>query len=147
LPPADDVDVEVRHRLSGMHPRVDHQPVALLSEPLLPGQLHRHPEQLPSQRPLSLVEKLPDIREVLPGHHQKVLRGLGIDVGEGDHVLILVHQLDRYLTPGDLAEDTILFHPAIWRHRPPQVNPPRETPRLRATTITCPPKGVCYPYR
>src|SRR5687768_4256082 len=107
LASAEEMQVDVKHRLAGVRACVDDDAVAVGREPFRRG------EGLGDQHQPS--EHLRVRRLVQGGHvglrdYEDMGRRLGVDVAKGDRVLVLVHELRRYLATHDAAEQTAVGH-------------------------------------
>ena len=95
--------------------------------------------QLAHQR-VVLGGEVVERRDVAPRHDQHVDRGLGVDVVEGHHVLVLVDELGGDLLAADLAEEAVRHaSPRSWaaagrrgRRRIPRPDQGRES-RIKVT--------------
>jgi hypothetical protein len=79
-----------------------------LRNPLFLGEFFYHLEDLDEQGTI-LFSKLEGGGEMFPGNHQKMNGRLGIDIPEGNHLVIGIEYLRLQLTVCDLAENAI-FH-------------------------------------
>jgi hypothetical protein len=88
-PPAEQVQVQVRHCLAAGVLTVDHQAIAVLDQTELLRQPRRDEVQVPHQR--LIVWRQVGVRgDLLARNDQHVDGGLGIDIVEGDTLIVLV---------------------------------------------------------
>ena len=100
--------MQVHHRLPGVLALIDDDAVALLEPPLLVVFAHR-PEHTPDERRALLV-RFGEKGEVLLRHAQKMYFGLGLDVLEDEHLVVLVHFGGGDLPRNDLAENAVIHN-------------------------------------
>lgn len=108
LATAEEMKVKVRHLLTGLWPRVYHHPVALLRDPLPLCQLIGDMDQV-SQELLLVGADLGQGWNVGFGHDQEVDWCRGVDIAEGDSLIILINDIAGNLTSDDATEDTVHF--------------------------------------
>ena len=104
---AEDVNVQVMHRLTRVLALVDDEAEALRKPERIaePADLLQHS----ADERRALIGELHDRCKVLLGHAQKMDLCLGRDVLEDDHLLVLVHLGGRDLARDDFTENAV-FH-------------------------------------
>lgn len=103
MPPREHVHVEMTDALADGAAAVDDHPEAAG----VSGVGRDLPNDLEETAAHTLVHELAEGRDVLPGDDERVERGLGRAVLEGDDVGIFVEELGADLTARDLAEHAI----------------------------------------
>jgi len=98
------MDMKVGNLLSSIAPGIDDQAIATLRQTLLLSDATRGQEQVPEQ--LQIFGLCPlDTHEFLAGDDQEMGRRLGINIPDGDAVLVLVHTLGGDLPLDDAGEE------------------------------------------
>ena len=97
--------MQVLHFLTPVGPGIDQRAEAVGHAQLL-HQPRRQTQHVPEQR-VMLRTHIGQGRDVLLGNDQHMHRGPGVDVVEGEHLLVLVNLARRDLPGNDLAEDAI----------------------------------------
>jgi hypothetical protein len=100
LAPAQDMQVQVKNRLPGIRPGIDHQ--AVLPEPDFFGRFSGCQQQMAQQ--LRIV-RLVQGGDMPARDQQNMNRSLGLQVSESDSQIILVNERGRDLAAGDLAKN------------------------------------------
>ena len=98
--------MQMGHHLVGIGARVYHQAIAALGHALAPRQLGGQ-EDAAAHQLLVLRAQFGQGRDVRFGYDEDMFGRLRIDIPDGDDILILVHNLGRYLASGDAAEDAL----------------------------------------
>jgi len=99
--------MDMKYRLSGFGAVVEDQ--AEIVDPLFFGDHPRDPDHVTGQG-LVFFYYLGRACQVFSGYNKEVYRGLGADVTEGDHLVVLEDQLGRDIASGDFAEKTFCSH-------------------------------------
>ena len=102
------MEVEVGDHLPSVGSAVYHQAIAISGDALLLRQPVRYGEEVPHERLIRLGE-VGDGGYVFAGYHQYVCGGFGVDVGEGNSLIILIEDVAFYFAVGDFAEDAVHF--------------------------------------
>ena len=92
--------------LPALRSAVDHQAVPLFVNPLLSCQLICHCHHMPHQRDVFPGEVGKGF-DMFLSHDEKMYRCLRVDIGEGDHALILIDDIAFDLAVYYAAENTI----------------------------------------
>ena len=92
--------------LPALGPGVDAEPEALLGVARLLGQPSRRRQAAPQHLGV-LVARLQQRGDVALGHDEQMHGGLGINVLEGEHGVVLVDDVGRALTGDDATEHAI----------------------------------------
>ena len=100
--PANQVHVQVEHGLSGPLPDVQHGTVAILNRPLS-GDVRRSEEAKSNEFRVFRLSLL-QARDVFFGKDQHVRRALGVDIFEGERVLVFINFLRGNFTTDNTAE-------------------------------------------
>jgi hypothetical protein len=100
------MEVKVRDKLAALRPAVDHKAISLLGYSRVTGKPVGDGYHVPHQW-LFAGGQIGRRLDVLPGNHEKVYWGIGIDIGESDHLLVLVEDIALDLPAGNAAEDTV----------------------------------------
>lgn len=117
MPAAEQMQMQMMHRLSAVVSGVDHYAITIL-ELLAARKVSCGGHQMTKQR-LVFRHRLRLGCDVLFGNNEKVGRSLRINVGKSDAKLVLVDTICRYISSDDLAEKTfgmkfgrrtLLFH-------------------------------------
>lgn len=109
---AQQVEVQVIDRLSALAVTIDYDAEAPIRDPDLSRDPVRHQQQMPKQPIISLV-RIDECRNVLTGHNQDVDRRLRVNIFKGDRLLVLIDNLPRPLTLGNLTKETGLHALAL----------------------------------
>src|SRR6266545_4880502 len=108
--PAEQVQVQVKHRLPAVGVRVHHHAITSHRDPFLVRQLAREAQHFPEElRVFGLVER-GDVRR---RDDQQVRRRLRVQVREGEQPIPPLHDLRRHLPRRDLAEDAAAHIPNV----------------------------------
>ena len=102
---AQQMQVEMMHRLASFVTRVDHHAIAFV-ELLTTGEISSSCHQMPEER-LMFRQRLRLRGNVCLGNEKKVRRSLRIDVGECYAEFVFVDPIRWDLTSEDLAEQTL----------------------------------------
>ena len=100
------MEVQVKNRLSRFLEAVGDEAEAPILESLLPGDLDSRSLELPQQKRLILT-CVQQRRYVLSGNNQDMCRSLGVYVVKGDQFVVLIDNLGRNLAACDLAEEAV----------------------------------------
>ena len=105
LPAAENVDVQVVHRLGTILAIVDHKPEAAAA--LLTTDFCSHTHHVPEQGAVLLGVGVPNLSEARPvlGNEEHVRGSLRVNVSERVAQVVLVHRRGRDLLGQDLVED------------------------------------------
>lgn len=103
MPPAEQVQMHVKHLLPAVCPVIHHQTVAVGGDPLRPRNLCGGEHQL-AQHPLILRRRIGDHRYRFFGDYQNVNRGLGTDITKSENAFIFVYDIRRNLPANYLSE-------------------------------------------
>src|SRR3989442_11315347 len=106
-PAPEQVKVQVQDTLSGIGANIGHKTVATLIQPQFMSQFCSNHEEPDQQGPI-LFCQIGHRSDMTPGDEQNVIRRLWIDVFKSDHIFVLVHDLTRYLTRCNFAEQAII---------------------------------------
>ena len=90
MAPCEQVQMDVKHRLSCLAVAVEHRPVPALVEALLSCDRRRSPDELSHER-LVFCSQVVCRRDVFLRHNQDMEWRLWVDVVEGEDVDILEH--------------------------------------------------------
>jgi hypothetical protein len=105
MPSTQEVDMEMKYRLPRSRTHIQHGPISLLDVPLTRNLGRR---QVTAADHLGVVSlRLLQASKMLPGDDQHMRRRLGVDVLEGQHVLVLVNFLGRNLAAENAAEEAV----------------------------------------
>lgn len=91
------------HRLSAIFTAVDDESISFLGDALLPGDLRGGQLHLPQQLQVFRLQVI-QAGNMPAGNNQYMDWGFGVDISEGQQVLVAVHFSAWYLTRGDIAE-------------------------------------------
>lgn len=108
--------MQVKYRLPAIRPLIDHNPVALGSEPFLGGDLLGRQEQV-SHYGRSCFVEIGRTRDMLPGNNEYVSRRHRLDIAKRHNRFVLIEPLGWQLTGGNPAEDAPVIHDFPLRHR------------------------------
>jgi hypothetical protein len=108
MPPTQQMQMQMIHRLAAVRTRVDHHTIAS-GESRRTRNLRCRCEQM-SQQGSVLPLRMGLRGNVLPGDNQKMHRRLRVDIREAQALLILIQALRRNLTRNNLAKQTISAH-------------------------------------
>ena len=97
------MEMDVMDAVAGVVAAVEDQAQAALEEAALPGDVPCPPHQPPHQRVVAVLE-LGDALDVAARDDQHVGGGLGVDVVEGQDLVVLEGDLRGHLPLHDLAE-------------------------------------------
>ncbi len=116
--PTEDMEVEVRDRLTGIRAIVGDDAIAAVEQMLLARDLDRQVEEFGSEIGIGSAE-IPQRREVGFGHDENVSRCLRLKVPEGHGSRRLSNERGVEFTSRDATEDTLLValrsrHVVIW---------------------------------
>lgn len=95
--------MEVRHRLTAISAIVDHQSVAVVSQPHPSCDLRRLEQQMPKQSRVARL-RLPDARNRPFRHHQDMRGRLRMNVPEGEDLIVLVNHVGWNLAGDEFLE-------------------------------------------
>lgn len=109
---ADDVQVDVEHRLAGISLAVEHETGAAFFEAEVFRDELCAVEHLAHEFAIFRLH-VHDGCNVALRHHKEVHRGLRGNVVEGKHIVVFVDFLGRDFTLDDFAEKTIFTHSII----------------------------------
>src|SRR3990172_9803434 len=98
--------MDVEHGLAGAVAVVNDHPVAALFKAFLGGDFPRDKEEVSHELPVRHGDAV-NVRDMLFGNDERVDRRLGIDVLEGDRMLVLVDDRGRDLLFDDPAENAV----------------------------------------
>jgi hypothetical protein len=105
MPPTQQMQMQMIHRLPAIRARVDDDPVTAVQ--LLPTRnLYSRSHQVAHQRSISR-HRLRSRSDVLLRNDQQMLRSLRIDIGKGDAEFILIHTIRWNGAGDDLAEEAV----------------------------------------
>lgn len=105
-PAAEQMEMQVEHRLAAVPARVHNQPVAALGDALLLGDLVADEQQMSEQARVGFIQ-LSHGGHMPARDHQRVDRSLGIDVVKGDALVVFVDDFGGNRLRGDLAEQAV----------------------------------------
>lgn len=103
-PPAQQVQVQMKHCLPAIAVTIDHQAEAPIRNPYLSCDPVRHQQEVAEQSIISLI-RIEECREVLARNNQDMDGRLRVDVFEGDRLLVLKHNFARTFSVSDLAKE------------------------------------------
>ena len=109
---ADDVQVDVEHRLAGISLAVEHETGTGFFDPQLLRDNLGAVKHLAHEFAIIRLH-VHDSRDVALRHDQEVYRCLRGDVVEGENIVVFVDFLGRDFTLDDFAEKTIFTHSVI----------------------------------
>lgn len=115
MPTADEVEVDVVHRLAGILAGIDHGTIAL-RQSFAARDLGSSPVQMPEQFAV-FFPCLRERRDVLARYYEDVNRGLRVDVRKRIAMIILVNGFGRYASVNDLAEKAAHNHYRVYTTR------------------------------
>src|SRR5574337_473593 len=104
-PPTQQVKVQMVNRLPALAITIDHQAEAPIRDPDLSCDPVRHQQEV-SEQPIIGLVRIEKGREMLTGNNQDMNGGLRVNVFEGNRLLVLIDNLPRTLTIGDLTKET-----------------------------------------
>jgi hypothetical protein len=100
---AEEVAVEVRHRLAGVTPVVEDESIARGIEPEQTGNLRRFEEEV-TQHLAIFGAGFSDSGDWLAGYDEHMDRRLGVDIVESDDLIVLIHDASGDFAAGDFLE-------------------------------------------
>jgi hypothetical protein len=95
--------MQVIHCLPAIAVAIDHQAETSIRDPNLSCDPVRHQQEVPKQSIISLI-RIEECCKMLTGNNQDVDRGLRVNVFEGNRLLVLIHNLPRTFSAGNLAK-------------------------------------------
>jgi hypothetical protein len=110
------MDVEVIHGLTAVGLAVDHKPGAPFGTALFRGQFLGLEQKLPQEGAVPRVQ-LHNIPDVFFGDHQEMNRGLGGNIMEGQHTVILIDLFAGNLPGDDFTENTIVHNKKVYHEK------------------------------
>ena len=114
MPAAENVQVQVAHRLAAVGAAVDDEAVAGLGQSRGGRDADGREHEFSRQATVGIFQ-LRQAANVAPRDHQNMGRCLGVDVSEGQEFFIAVHLGAWYFACGDIAEKTgSHFVPSRW---------------------------------
>ncbi|HEY1308954.1 MAG TPA: hypothetical protein VGF24_35675 [Vicinamibacterales bacterium] len=99
--------MDVKNRLSRSAVGVEHCPVPTLVVAVLPGERRGGAVHGTDERVVTRGEII-ERGDVFARDDQRVQRGLRVDVGDGDELIVLMQEFARDLTRDDFAEQTVV---------------------------------------
>ena len=103
---AQQMDVKMKHRLSGARSRIDDGPVAFGIQSALARQLRRHGQEASQQR-LVLCGGILERGKMLARNHQQMNRRLRVEVFNGRNLVVFVDEFRRRAALDDAAEQAL----------------------------------------
>src|SRR6266852_4959123 len=109
FPTAEQVEMNVRHRLARAFFAVEHKPVAVL-QPELVGQLSGDQMHVPEQWPIFFGQVGVGRDDLITRDDEDVDRGLRIDVAKGEALIVFVNDVGLDLPIDNLLENVVRHH-------------------------------------
>ena len=116
------MDVQVKEGLTAINSCIDDETVTILVDGLLLGDLASYVEQVTGQSLICRSQLVQGV-DMPVGYYQYVGGRHGMDIPEGCHQAVLVHDLCRGLTAGNITKDATVqkspftpsaVSPVIW---------------------------------
>src|SRR5579863_623054 len=107
-PTAHQMNMQVKDRLSGLRPGIDHEPKPLVGNPLLPRQATRQMKEVPRQG-LFLIGHARESVDVSLRDDQQVDWSLGINILKSKRLIVVMDNFTRNLPRHNSAKNTV-FH-------------------------------------
>lgn len=102
-PSSQQMEMDMKYVLTGIFSGIQHYTVSTFFYPHLLGNLARTPEQM-TEDFFFLIRNINERGKVFFGDEQYMSRGLGIDILEGNDLVIFIHYLRRNVLIYDFTE-------------------------------------------
>jgi hypothetical protein len=103
------MEMDVENALSPVHVAIHDGSIACVCDAFAPRELLRSEDELPYERAVGSGQ-IVQCRDVPPRNYEDMCRGLRVDIAEGEHVGVFVHEVGRDLASDDPAEQAVARH-------------------------------------